>query len=60
MKPNSYSCTAFQGSRKVGFMKYVNRPEDYAKWLDRKGISWSLINVYDRKTSAFIRRLYNK
>lgn len=55
---NDFSCTAFQGSKKVGFMKYVNRISDYSNYLDSKGIQWSVINVYARRTERFITRYY--
>jgi len=58
MRQNNYSCEAFQGSNRTNSMRYVHSITSYVKWLKDKGISWSVINVYNRRTSEFIRRYY--
>ena len=57
-RKNDFSCTAFQGSLKKNFMKYVHNIESYKQWLDKQNITWSVINIYNRRTHQFIQRIY--
>ena len=55
---NDYSCTAYLGSTKVNFMKYVNSIYAYVQFLEKNNIDWSVINIYTRRTNRFICRQY--
>ena len=57
-RKNDYSCVAYQGSQKVGFMKYVHKITDYVSYLDKEKVEWSVINVYSRRSGEFIKRFY--
>lgn len=57
-RKNDYSITAFQGSRKVNTMVYVHSISSYVKYLEKKRIEWSVINVYARRTRRFLKRFY--
>lgn len=56
---NDYSAVAYQGSRRVNFMRYVHDVRRYVQWLAGRGIQWSVINVYDRRTREFVTRFYS-
>lgn len=55
---NDFSCVAFRGDEKVNFMKYVHSLYTYRKYLERKGIEWTHINVYYRRSASFRERIY--
>ena len=58
---NDFSCIAFKGSNPVNKLEFVHSIKQYGDWLDKKGIDWSIINVYARrgvKGSNFIKRYY--
>lgn len=57
-KQNDFSCEAYQGSRKVNHMKYVGNMKSYIEFLERKHITWSVINIYARRSGDFIKRHY--
>ncbi|HBH50230.1 MAG TPA: hypothetical protein DDX98_16415 [Bacteroidales bacterium] len=57
-RKNDYSITAYQGSRKVNTMVYVHSISSYVKYLEKRHINWSVINVYARRTRRFLKRYY--
>lgn len=55
---NDYTCVAFMGSEKVNTMIYVHGIYGYVQWLEKNNITWSVINIYSRRSSRFIKRQY--
>lgn len=55
---SDFSCEAYQGSRKVNHMKFVGNIKSYIAFLERQQITWSVINIYARRTGDFIVRHY--
>ena len=57
-KKNDFRCTAFQGSRQTNFMAYVHSIGTYVDFLSKQNVEWSVINIYNRRSGQFIKRLY--
>ena len=64
-RDNDYCCVAFKHKKgakngeKIGFMRFVHRLTDYAKYLDRNNVDWYYFNVYNRRNQDFIKRYYH-
>lgn len=55
---NDYSISYFHNNERVLFLKYVHNIYKSCKWLETQGIEFSYMNVYDRRTGQFLKRLW--
>lgn len=58
MHKNDYSVVVFfiEGTPKR--WTYVHKFTDFEKFLNEKHSGWKYMNVYDRRTQAFVKRFY--
>lgn len=56
---NDYSVIAFLTNGEVKRWNYVHNLFSFSRFLNDKHPEWAYINVYDRRTSQFLKRFYN-
>lgn len=57
MPKNDYSLIVFFPDKTVKKWNYVHRLDSFVKFLDSKFSEWTYINVYDRRTREYLRRI---
>lgn len=55
---NDYSVVVFLSTGEVKKWSYVGRLKGFVKFLDEKHSDWKYMNVYNRKTRAYLKRFY--
>jgi hypothetical protein len=54
---NDYSAIAFLSTGEVKKWKYVHQLKGFAQFLDQKHPDWMYMNVYDRRTGTYLKRI---
>jgi hypothetical protein len=55
---NDYSVTVFLSSGEAKKWSKVHKLDGFAEFLDKKHPEWKYFNVYDRRTSQYLKRFY--
>jgi hypothetical protein len=55
---NDYSVIAFLSTGEAKKWKHVHRLDGFVKFLNEQHSEWKYMNVYDRRTSQFLKRFY--
>ncbi len=53
-KDNPFSAHIYYGYERILVMKYVQSEAALVRWLELKKITYTNINIYDRKTREFL------
>jgi hypothetical protein len=58
---NDYSAVVFiQDQSKPKKWNYIHKLSTFRRFLDNKHQDWQYMNVYNRRTKAFLKRLYKE
>ena len=55
---NDYSCIVYFPNDEPKKWAYVHSLYNFSKFLDIKHPSWSYFNVYERRTTGYLKRFY--
>ena len=55
---NDYSVIAFLSTGEVKKWQFVHSLKGFAVFLDQKHPAWMYMNVYNRRTGNFLKRIY--
>jgi|WetSurMetagenome_2_1015567.scaffolds.fasta_scaffold00174_13 hypothetical protein len=55
---NDYSVIAFFPMEKPKSWEFVHKLNGFADFLNREHPDWKYMNVYDRRSTKFLKRLY--
>lgn len=59
MHKNDYSIVVFFENTSPKKWQFAHQLDSFAKFLDNKHSNWLYMNVYDRRTSKYLKRFYN-
>lgn len=59
MPKNDYSIIVFFPNNGVKKWTYVHKLNDFQKFLNSKHSDWEYLNIYERRTREFIKRVKN-
>lgn len=56
-KKNDFSISFFNEDQRVLFLEYVHDTQKAVVWVNKKGITWSHGNIYERRTREFLKQI---
>ena len=59
-RKNDFSMTFYLNNVRVMFLEYVHNTDTAIKWMKDKNILWDEAIIYDRRTRAKIKKIFNK
>jgi hypothetical protein len=56
-KKNDFSISFYNKEERVLFLAYVHDTQKAIDWVEKKRITWTHANIYDRRSREFLERV---